>query len=270
MPIPIFIIVCDRLQVLKESIASYYKNIKTTPFEIVIHDSNTTFQPTIDYLNKLEDEGIKIYRYNTPNKYSDYTLNVLVGETVKRWYQETESDSDYFVTTDPDVVLDNTPGDILEFYRFLLRKFPDVDAVGPMLRLDDIPDHYSLKKLATKTQVDQFWRQIPLVVNYNNNLYHYQRARTGQTFAMYRRGFLNKYSEVKLGIRTYAPYLARHLDWYIDPNNMTEDHLYYMRHAGSKAHWSAGFLRSRSLRYQRMAGLLKRRCRRFIKKWLYK
>ena len=59
--IPIFIITCDRLESLKTCIQSY-KNCIKTPFEIVIIDFHTTYQPTLDYFKELEKEGIKIYK----------------------------------------------------------------------------------------------------------------------------------------------------------------------------------------------------------------
>ena len=55
--VPIFIISCNRLQSLQETIGSYKKNIGT-PFEIVIHDNNSTYKPLLDYLGKLENEGV--------------------------------------------------------------------------------------------------------------------------------------------------------------------------------------------------------------------
>ena len=46
------------------------------------------------------------------------------------------------VSTDPDIELDNVNGDILEYYIWLVNKFNNKFVVGPMLRIDDIPDYY--------------------------------------------------------------------------------------------------------------------------------
>ena len=39
-------------------------------------------------------------------------------------------------------------------------------------------------------------------------------------------------------IRTLAPYTAKHLDWYVDPDNVSPDQAYYMEHASNNNHWS--------------------------------
>ena len=41
-----------------------------------------------------------------------------------------------------------------------------------------------------------------------------------------------------MGMRTYAPYMAQHLDWYIDPDKPAEDQLFYAQTARADiAHW---------------------------------
>ena len=35
------------------------------------------------------------------------------------------------------------------------------------------------------------------------------------------------------GIRVYAPYMAKHLDWYLDTKNLTEEEIYYKDHASN-------------------------------------
>jgi hypothetical protein len=238
-PIPIFIIVCDRLKVLKESIRSYYDNINT-PFEIIIHDNNTTFEPTIEYLNKLEASGVNVHRHHLPNTQSDYAITTLVNLTVERWYEK--YDSEYYIVTDPDIALDNTAKDILEFYKFLLEKFPNADAVGPMLRIDDIPSYYPLKEKAIQRHTKQFWYKEPASITYENKQYYYQESLIDQSFAMYRKNFMHNYKKIKPAIRTYSPYSARHLDWYINPTKMSEDQKYYVKHAGKNAHWGGSWL----------------------------
>lgn len=237
--IPIFVIACDRLEVLKKSICSYRDSFGDS-FELVIHDSHTTYPPTLAYLRGLEQTGVKVYRYRTPNRRSNFTLEVLVGETVKQWYQE--NDAEYFVITDPDIAFDQCPRNILEIFQFFLRQFPEIDAVGPMLRIDDIPDHYPLKMWVLK-RYKPFWEERPRSVRFQGISYEYKFAEIATTFALYRKEFAGRYRKIKPGIRVYAPCWARHLDWYIDPRRMTRDQVYYLEHAGKNAHWSAGYLR---------------------------
>ena len=59
--IPIFIIVHDRIEVLKKSIESFEKQINY-PIEIILYDVASTFQPCLEYLKKMEKNNYKIYR----------------------------------------------------------------------------------------------------------------------------------------------------------------------------------------------------------------
>ena len=65
--IPIFIITCDRLEMLKRSLESYRRCIKD-PFKIVICDQGSTFKPTVKFIKKLGDNGAKVYWRGQVNK----------------------------------------------------------------------------------------------------------------------------------------------------------------------------------------------------------
>ena len=51
--VPIFIIVHNQFEILKKTIASYEKNIKT-PFKIIYHNVATTYEPTLLFLKEQE------------------------------------------------------------------------------------------------------------------------------------------------------------------------------------------------------------------------
>lgn len=145
---PIFIICRDRLECLKESIASY-QELKS-PIEIVIHDNGSTYGPTVEYLKELEKNGIKVYRTKEQHIPRTRTFAHLAAISVADWLKH--NPSTYYVVTDPDIALDPSPdGDALEVYASLLDHFfhQGIRMIGPMLRIDDIPDHYAKKFVAT-------------------------------------------------------------------------------------------------------------------------
>lgn len=41
-----------------------------------------------------------------------------------------------------------------------------------------------------------------------------------------------------LSVRVFAPYSARHLDWYVDPNNITPCQEYYQLTSSDISHWN--------------------------------
>jgi glycosyltransferase involved in cell wall biosynthesis len=228
--IPIFIISCNRLTTLKNTIQSYRRTFVDS-FEIVIHDNSSTYPPLIKYLKELEQEGVIVY-WTKGNHPKDAVVSV--EKYVK------EYNPDYYVVTDPDILFENVPGDLLEYYVFLLEKYK-VDVVGPMLRIDDIPDEYPLKKIAQKRHYDQFWHKVPISTVYKSHRYNIQFAPIDSTFGLYRGSF--KFKNQNKGIRVYAPYDAKHTDWYLDPNHLEEDQKYYMEHANDQSHWGGVWLK---------------------------
>lgn len=229
---PIFIITCDRLEVLKTSIRSYYDSIET-PFEIVAIDFGSAYEPTREFLRHLEYEGKKVYwkeriRFNTD-------LNSIDG--VIQDYFEARPKSNY-VVTDPDIALDNVKGDILDIYSHLLNSVPEASVAGPMLRINDIPDHYPRKKelISESLHVDFHSRKVN-TIQYKDKVIKYIFALIDTTFGMSRAG--THWKRHVNGVRVLPPYSARHLDWYLDPENLTQDQKYYAEHASRKiAHWS--------------------------------
>jgi len=232
--IPIFIITCDRLEVLKKSIQSYYDYIKT-PFEIVIVDFGSTYEPTVKFLKQLESEKVKVYRKEKINIPSD--LN-KVNEAVQDYFKG-HLESNYIIT-DPDIALDNVGGDIFDVYSYLLEKLPNVNVVGPMLRIDDIPDYYPEKKRLINGEKGchkRFHSSKIDTIQYKDKDVKYVFAPIDTTFGMYRKG--KSWRRLMNGIRVLSPYSARHLDWYLDPKNLTQDQKYYIEHASKQiAHWS--------------------------------
>lgn len=232
--IPIFIITCDRLEILKKSMKSYYACIKTL-FDIAIVDFGTTYTPTVDFLKQLARDGIKVYWKGRINH--ETQLN-KANECIQNYFRSHPKSN--YVVTDPDIALDNTQGDVLEFYSFLLETFPNISVAGPMLRIDDIPVHYPLReKLITgKMGMHKGFHSQPIhTIVYRDDAMRYINAPIDTTFGMYRAG--TQWARLKNGIRALAPYGARHLDWYINPRSLTLDQAYYMKHASKQiVSWS--------------------------------
>jgi len=235
--IPIFIITCDRLEVLKKSMKSYSDYIKS-PFEIVICDQGSTFKPMIGFLKELESSGVMVYRWkenlNDGIKRNLPRNDVKIRENMQNYFQNHPKSN--YVVTDPDIFLDNVDGDILEVYAHLLNIMPKIFVVGPIFRIDDIPDYYPQRERLLFRYADLHSRKVN-IIQYKDKIVKYVLAPIHTSFGMYRREYL-WIGGIKSGIRTLSPYLAKHLDWYIGPKNLSEDQKYYMNHASVNAHWS--------------------------------
>lgn len=236
MRIPIFVIVHERNEVLKISLDSFFQNI-ASPIQIILFDQKSTYTPTIDFLKTMEKNGVPVIWNHRNGAMPEMCADLRVA--IREWLSK--NPCPYYIVTDPDIALDSCQSNILEFYSYLLQLFKEITCVGPMLRIDDIPDFYPFKDEAIKRHYEQFWKNIPRAIEYLNVKYHILPSMIDTTFAMYRSDF--EFKNLNVGLRTYAPYMAKHLDWYIDPQNMTPDQEYYMNKANyNLAHWGAGFL----------------------------
>jgi hypothetical protein len=241
-PIPIFIISFNRLVVLKETIKSYYKYIKT-PFEIIIWDTGTSFPDTLEYLESLRKNGIKIYKESHQQYSLKHHLYTKLNAVIENYFSTSKNKCCYYIATDPDISFhEETPGDVLEFYSFILDKFSNILKVGPMMKTDDIPDHYPLKQRVIETYLKRQYNKEMELIEFKNNIYKACSA-TLTPLGMYRRDTI--FEKKILSFRCDCPYDAKHLDWYIDYKNMTNDQIFYMNVVGSAnnmAHWSKEYL----------------------------
>lgn len=245
--IPIFIIVKDRTTVLKQSIESYQNLIKS-PIEIILLDQESTYPGMIDFLEEKKKEGMRVFhlKNTAPTKANKFPA---LGGPVRQVCGE--MNASYYVLTDPDIMFENIDGDILEFYTYFMETNPGFDAIGPMIVIDNIPDHYPFKSEAIKRH-SPFWEASgryavigkPKLIKYKKKIIQYQVSPIDTTFALRPTGSIPYYTSN--AVRTRKPYTVIHLDWYINPDDLSEDQQYYidtsLTHKGI-SHWAGTWMR---------------------------
>lgn len=211
--IPVFIISWNRLDCLKLLISWLEsKNLKN----IIIIDNNSTYQPLIHYLKELP---YQVHFLKENLGHLALWKSNLFNEIIKK---------DYFILTDPDVVpVNDCPDDFLEQFFHILKADPKITKVGFSLKIDDIPDEYPLKESVIKHE-SQFWHD-----KYSMDEVIYYKAPIDTTFALYRPNIFPEQKNWWESVRTAFPYTARHLSWYIDSDNLTEEDVFY-KDAASK------------------------------------
>jgi hypothetical protein len=226
--IPIFIIVHNQYEILKKTVESYEKNIKT-PFEIIFHNVASNYYKTVEYLKGQKQNGYTVYHSKINNHHT-------VMNSVKDYISKNKN-CKYCVITDPDIMFSEINGDILELYIYALNKLKCV-TVGPMLDINDIPDYYPRKQEVIKGHTDQFWRRKRHTIEFNGNNYEYILCNTDTTFQLFATNNLPPSFPHSNSVRFFAPYSAKHLDWYIDPNNLTPCQLFYLNNTTQISHWN--------------------------------
>ncbi|MFL6721662.1 MAG: glycosyltransferase family A protein [Sphingomonas sp.] len=231
-PVPIFVISFNRGEYLNRTIKSY--RAQNIPVEIIIHDNGSDEPATLELLREFSSAGVKIYRYE-PIHQPDDLNNVELS--VRRHARETGHGGPY-VVTDCDIDLSIARADALRVYIEVLDMFKDVECVGPMLRITDIPKSYPLFNRVMARHISQFWGREPEWANLSVGNVAYLKHRIDTTFAVHRPGSV--FRRLKAGIRLYHPFEARHLDWYASHPGSTN---YSRTSSPAISHWSneAGF-----------------------------
>ncbi len=201
---PILITCRDRVEPLQQLVSW----LETAGYQrIVLVDNDLSYDP------------LRSYYADTPHQVLRLGRNLGHLAVWEAGVLGTLEHNGPFVVTDCDVVPDQrTPHDAVDHFADLLFRYSDVDKVGFGLRIDDLPNSYQFRDDVI-TWESQFWED-----EVESGVY---RAELDTTFALYRptspKGSLR-------ALRTGPPYVARHLPWYGDSNDPSEEDTYYEAH----------------------------------------
>lgn len=224
--VPIFILTRDRVHALQETLESYERTL-STPHEIIILDHSSTYPPMLEFLTRLQDER-HVTVHTLPERVWDDAL--AHANRIMQEYLQQHPNVEYYVLTDPDIALIRSNGDILLFFAGLLASCADVNVVGPHLQISNLPPQYT-RKYKNHTVYEwesQFWKTVPYMATWKGIGYHFAEQLIDTTFAMRRR--TQTFARITCPcLRTYAPYAAVHLDWYLDSDHLPPDKQYYLK-----------------------------------------
>jgi hypothetical protein len=205
---------------LKRCVESIETQIQSS-IKIIFHDVASTYNPLLEYLEKKKDNGYTVYR-------SEVNDHLSVMDSVETYLKE-HPECEYYVITDPDIILDNVNSDILEFYKWIIQKSRNSNmVVGPIMCINDIPSYYPHRNRVINLYTSN--RKRPFLITYKGEKRWVANGPLDTTFQLVSAKNLSRVFP-RQGILCHAPYSAKHLDWYIDPNKMTEDQEYYSRNA---------------------------------------
>ena len=205
-PIPVFLISFNRGDILLKTIASI-RGLDTAT-EIIVHDNGSTCTETLAILDNLRANGITVY--DSPAIHAADELN-SVNDTIQAYFADW-SEPTFYIVSDCDIDMSETDPKAIELYIDLLSRFRRVDCVGPMLRIRDIPKDYPLRNHAMNRQIEEFWRKSPRIIETDFGEVAVNKCKIDTTFAVHRPG--EEFRRLKRALRVYAPFEARHLDWY--------------------------------------------------------
>jgi len=214
--IPILIISFNQLFYLKQLIDFLSKhNFKN----IIIIDNNSTYEPLLEYFDKIESE-VTIHRLKG-------NYGHLVFWKVKELYEKYSKG--YYVVTDADInPIAECPEDFLIYFKKILDKDLKITKVGFSLKIDDIPTTNINREKILKWE-SRFWENCTSEGDYI--------AGIDTTFALYRPNYNHDKKTFIRGRRTKYPYTAKHGGWYVDNDRLTEEQKFYFEHCNDSSSW---------------------------------
>ena len=181
---------------------------------IHIIDNASTYLPLLDYYRSL--------RYNV------YRLDKNVGhEALWRTHVYQRFQHDYYVYTDSDVVpVEECPYDILGYYLQIFEQYPQFTKIGFGLEFSDLPDHNPRKQEVIGWE-QNFWK--------NEIAPGLFKAKIDTTFALYKPNTM--YQQWETTLRTGFPYMARHLPWYENPDDLSDEERFFIENTTEVSSW---------------------------------
>lgn len=209
--IPIFIVSFNRLSYLKQLISRLEQLGK---HNIVVIDNASSYPPLLEYYQTLPYQVI----YTGKN----YGHRVFWECPLLEKYRDS-----FYILTDPDVIpIESCPPDFIEKFFMILKRYPYIHKVGFSLKIDDLPNGR-----ADTIGEERMW-MIP--ERYGDGFC----ASIDTTFALYAPESVSRSRLFSDAIRTDAPYQARHLPWYKQADDLTEEDIFYSEH---RSQWISSF-----------------------------
>ena len=214
--IDIFIISYNRLSYLKR-LVEWLENAGFEKMHIV--DNASTYPPLLEYLSVSKHQ---VYRMD-----KNYG-HLVIWESGK--FKDIIDKKNYIVTDCDILPVEECPLDVGGYFLRILEKYQDVTKVGFALKIDDLPDHNSSKSAVIEWE-KQFWEKTVEAGIFE--------ASIDTTFALYRPGVYPASKKWWKSLRTDFPYVARHLPWYEDSANLSEEDIFYQNSLDNKfSFWS--------------------------------
>jgi hypothetical protein len=188
-------------------------------FEPVLVDNGSTYPPLLDWYQTCPYRVLRLGHNGGCYAFFNAQLHLRQGGL--------------FVVSDPDLDLSRLPADTGDRLRAALRANPGFPKAGLSLEVEDLPDHYPFKRNVREHEAG-FWERPSPDGNWV--------ADVDTTFALYDpdRDFRRHFYKA---IRLARPYTARHLPWYLDPKNLTDEERYFIDRCEGPSVWSTALKR---------------------------
>jgi hypothetical protein len=211
--IPVYVNVFNRLTTTRR----LCEQIACLPDAVpIIIDNASTWQPLLDWYRKCPFEVIRLT--TNVGHHAPWVTGVVNRKC-----------PGFYCVTDCDLDIGDCPADLIEHLKIPFGWDNSIVKSGLGLRIDDLPPWQS-----SVTEWESRWWETPAD---DARFFH---AAVDTTFAMYRAETPHSKAQKVIGIkstRTAPPYLARHVPWYLDAENLDEENRNYFETANKSNSW---------------------------------
>ena len=219
--IPVIIINYNQLENLR-NLVDFLQERKVE--NIIIIDNKSDYPPLLQYY-----ENIKL---EVTIEFMQENYGHLVFFNNK--HLQEKYGKGYYFLTDADILPNpNLPSNFIEIMiKKMDRYFDKILKIGFALDLETIPDTYPLKEKVCNWE-NRFWsNQI------EKDVYI---ADIDTTFALYKPKYPLKFNvhpdHFYKAIRLAGNFTCKHMGWYLDPKNLTEEQIHYMKTSSTSNTW---------------------------------
>ncbi len=200
-PLPVFLPCCDLGTQLERIAAAYRRQSVAT--ELVLIGGGAAGLETQQAIEALQQDGVQVRVIDpgTPEQQAK-SLQHVIQQYFKRW-----SELQRYAIASGAIDFSNTSPDAFALYDELLDCFPEVEAVGPMLRIQDLPFAHP----ALRSEIAEHWLQERSSCKTSLGTVSVVQASLIGNFALCRAD--GRHRPPRSGLRVHHPFDARNLAW---------------------------------------------------------
>ncbi len=200
-PLPIFL-PCHDLGAQIERIAAAYRR-QTMPHELVLIDGGAAGLETQQAIEALQQDGalVRVIDPGTPEQQVK-SLRHIIQQYFKRW-----GEPQRYAIASGTVDFSNSSPDAFALYDELLDCFPEVESVGPMLRIQDLPFGHP----ALSGEIAEHWLHERSSCQTSLGPVGVVESSLAGNFALCRAD--GRHRPPQSGLRVHHPFDARNLAW---------------------------------------------------------
>jgi hypothetical protein len=200
-PLPVFL-PCHDLGAQLERIAAAYRR-QTMPHELVLIDGGAAGLETQQAIEALQQDGalVRVIDPGKPEQQAK-SLQHIIQQYFKRWGEPQR----YAIASGAGDFSNSSP-DAFALYDELLDCFPEIEAVGPMLRIQDLPFGHP----ALSGEIAEHWLQERSACETSLGPVGVVEASLAGNFALCRAD--GRHRPPQSGLRVHHPFDARNLAW---------------------------------------------------------